>query len=290
MVGAAKCGTTSMWAYLKQHPDIFMSARKEPHYFAPEVRRLPLTLDQYCLLFREVKEESCIGEASVYYLFIPETANRIKQFNAKARIIIMLRNPVNMVHSLHAQLLFSSVENLLTLREAIRAEHERKKGFSVPAGCVNGIQLYYRSRADYAPQVKRYFDTFGRENVHVIIFDDFKNNTAAVYRDTLRFLGVEDSFTPDFSSRNPNTQPRSKTLMYFRHNYPEFVRTMGKLVVPSARVRYGLMQKITKLNTRTVERPPIPKDLRRQLQAEFRPSVERLSQLLERDLMHWVEE
>ena len=202
----------------------------------------------------------------------------------------MLLNPVEMLHSLHAQLLISANENIVDFKKALDAEKERKAGFCIPRGCVNTSHLYYRDVAEYAPQIQRYFDTFGRDNVHVIVFDDFKNDIKTVYRNVLRFLEVDDTFVPDFSRRNPNTKARNKTLMYFRYNYPEFVRTIGRCIVPSPRVRYGLMQTITKMNTKTVKRSPMPEDLRRQLQKEFRPGVEQLSGLLGRDLMHWVEE
>lgn len=292
IVGAPKCGTTSLKAYLREHPEIFIPAGPptEPHYFLPENHRKPLGESEYYALFRAAVGAKRAGEKSVWYLSASLVPQRIKCFCPRAKIIVMLRNPVDMLYSLHAQLLFSANENIVDFKQALDAEEDRWAGHRIPPGCFNPFQLYYREVANYAPQVKRYFDTFDRENVHVIIFDDFKNNTATVYRETLRFLGVDDSFTPDFKRHNQNTIARSGKLMYFRYNYPEFIRTIGRLLVPSVRLRHGLMQTLTKVNTKSLERPPMPQDLRLQLQQEFRRDVVRLSALLGRDLMHWVEE
>ncbi|MFO8090232.1 MAG: hypothetical protein R6U13_10380 [Desulfatiglandaceae bacterium] len=215
---------------------------------------------------------------------------KIIDFNPESDIIVMLRSPVDMLYSLHAQLWYNQNEDIEDFSEALKAEKERKEGCRLPPGCLWPSKLFYREVARFSVQVERYFEVFGREKVLVLIFDDFVRDTAAAYAQVLRFLNVDDSFQPDFGVQNPNTKPRSKRLMFLRHNYPKWVREVGRVFLPSQKIRNGIMGKLTELNTRVEKRPPMDPELRSKLQEEFRPEVERLSELLGRDLMYWVED
>src|SRR5882672_1680365 len=105
IVGAPRCGTTAMYTYLGQHPEIFMSARKEPHFFGTDLSSPALVRDeqQYLSLFAKAQNEKRAGEASVFYLYSQRAAREIHAFCPSARIIIMLRNPVEMMYSLHSR-------------------------------------------------------------------------------------------------------------------------------------------------------------------------------------------
>ena len=114
IVGAPKCGTTALYEYLRPHPHIFMSKVKEPHFFANDLGTYPFikTLEEYTRLFTDSNEQHVrVGEASVYYLRSATAIANIHQFNPHAKIIAMFRNPVEMVHALHSQLLYVSEES-----------------------------------------------------------------------------------------------------------------------------------------------------------------------------------
>jgi hypothetical protein len=183
LVGAPRCGTTALYTYLKQHPEIFMSPIKEPQFFADflaEHRRI-CTWSDYLNCFAGADHEKRIGEASVAYLAAPNSARDIKVFSPQARIIIMLRNPVDVMNSLYHLRRFSNLEDELSFESALAADEHGRRSH----------ELTYRERVKFAEQTKRFIDTFGRENVHIILFDDFKADTAMVYRDTLKFLDVQ---------------------------------------------------------------------------------------------------
>lgn len=291
IVGAPKCGTTALYDYLRQHPEIFVPYRKELHFFGTDLisGRPRRTEQDYLALFARAADEKRVGEASVLYLYSKLAASEIKAFCPSASIIIMLRNPVDMMYSLHSQLLFTGDEEITDFEAALEAEEERKRGSGIPESTWFAEALFYRETARYTEQVRRYFDVFGRDNVHLIIFDDFRGDTAGVYRQTLRFLGVDETFRADFRIVNPNkhARARSKRLMRFRYNYPLVVRRLGRLAVPSLPARRTLLRGFERLITRRTPHPPMDTQLRKRLQAEFAPEVETLSQLLGRDLTHW---
>jgi hypothetical protein len=293
IVGAPKCGTTAMNEYLKQHPEIFIPEKKELHFFGTDLKFYTPgpTEEKYLSYFSSVTTEKRVGEATVWYLYSKQAASEIKKYCPSARIIIMLRNPVHMLHSLHSQFLFEGYENIMEFKCALDAEANRKRGLCIPdsARLKNRFfckeLLFYREVAKYEQQVRRYLDVFGRENVHVIIFDDFESDTAGVYRETCRFLGVTEAFQSTLKVANPNRRIRNMTLHEFLRYPPNVVRWVGKLT-PS-QLRRGLRQSLWNFNIQHKPRPLMDPRLKRLLQAEFALDVERLSTLLDRDLTHW---
>jgi hypothetical protein len=291
IVGAPKCGTTAMNDYLQAHPEIFIPTKKELHFFGtdlPFLKGRRVTEQEYLAYFAPARGETRLGESSVWYLYSQQAAVEIKVFSPAARLIIMLRNPVDMMYSLHSQRLYNDNENISNFEEALAAEAERKQGRRLYQNALNTMGFFYREAATYAPQVQRYFEVFGREHVHVIIFDDFKNATAQVYRQTCEFLEVDPRFQPEFRIINANKGVHSTALRSFLRYPPGPIPWFQKLWSLSP-IRLGLRSKIRQLNTRYESRPPMDPDLRRRLQAEFAPEVERLSALLGQDLTPWCQ-
>lgn len=288
IVGAPKSGTTALYTYLRQHPEIFMPERKESHFFGTDLHS-PLFIrekEQYLLLFSGAGDEKRIGESSVWYLYSKKAASEIREFSPCADIIIMLRNPVDMLYSQHSQFLYNGNEDIACFEEALDAEEDRKHGLRVPPGVHFVESLFYRKTVKYTEQVRRYFDIFGREHVHIIIYDDFEGNVSGAYRECLRFLGVTEDFRPEFKIINSNKRVRSNALRNFLQNPPRIVKSFGRLFVSHSR-HQKLLKDLTSFNKKYESRPPMDAGLRRKLQAEFAPEVERLSGLLKRDLSHW---
>ena len=213
IVGAPKCGTTSLHEYLQRHPDAYLPYYKEPHYFGGDLvgTRFMQFRDQpgkYLKLFRDVRGEARIGESSPWYLASTTAADEIYRYDPSAKIIIMLRNPVDMMYSMWSQFRYSGNEQIETFEEALAAEAERRAGQRIrrAAHCITGLQ--YRRMTRFSEQVARYFDRFGRERVKVIIFDDFRADTAGVYRDVLEFLELDTAVSVNFGVRNPNKEVR----------------------------------------------------------------------------------
>ncbi|MBM4054278.1 MAG: sulfotransferase domain-containing protein [Planctomycetes bacterium] len=288
IVGAPKCGTTFLHSHLKNHPEIFMPDRKELHYFGTDLYHPDFVRDKtlYLSFFQKVKNEKRAGEASVWYLYSKRAAYEIKEFSPSAQIIIMLRNPVDMLYSLHSQYLFNGCEDITDFEEALRKEDERKKGLFLPKNAYPVEGLFYRETAKYTQQVKRYFEIFDKNAVHIIIFDDLKNDPQMSLRDTFRFLGVDENIRDDIKLVNPNKRARSIFLRNVLQNPPPFLLNMSRKLIPHP-VRSLMRKSMWNLNIRHEARIPMKPELRKILQEEFKPEIKQLSDLLGRDLTYW---
>lgn len=291
IVGAPKCGTTAMSAYLGQHPEVFIPHVKEPYFFGGDlaINSPYRNEERYLSLFSAARDEKRVGEASVWYLYSERGAAEIEEFDPRAKIIIMLRDPVGMLYSLHSHFLYYGADDIVDFEAALDAEEDRKQGFRLPQRPTFVQGLFYREIAKYTQQVRRYFQVFGREHVHVAIFDDFQSDTAGEYGKTLRFLDLSPDFRPEFRVVNPNKEARSKALHEFIHNPPQIARRLVR-VVTSRAMRSKLVENVRSYNARPEPRQPMDAELSMRLRAEFAPEVERLSELLGRDLTHWSRE
>jgi hypothetical protein len=289
IVGAPKCGTTALHAYLAQHPDVFMSDPKEPHFFGADLdfryRRRPSDA-QYRSYFAGAGQRRRIGEASVWYLYSECAANEIGEAVPDARIILMLRDPVEMIPSLHSQFVYNGHEDL-GLADALAAEQERAEGRRIPVHANFPRGLLYRRVATYAPQLARYLDRFGRERVHVIVYDDFKADTAAAYRDTLAFLGVDPDHQPDFAVVNASKRSRNMLLRRALNDPPEWLRRAVRGVAPQG-MRRRLYRSAVNLNTEAAGRDALTGDAAERLRREMEGPNRELEGLLGRELPAWL--
>lgn len=295
IVGAPKCGTTSMSGYLDQHPDIFFShgwKKKEPYFFCSDFSSHKWRIsnpDQYLSIFDGASSEKHVGEASPWYLYSKIAAYEIKRYEPSAKIIIMLRNPVDMMYSLHRQFLYSTNEDRADFESALTAEEDRKCGRCIPESAYFPEGLFYRDVARYAEQVRRYIDTFGRQSVHVIIFDDLKADVSKVYREALEFLEVDPGFHASLGVSNAAKTVRSAWVQRLLFHPPSILRKMyyclpARLGEPVSRT---VLDFLKALNVRSGYDGAMNDALRAQLQREFTPDVQRLSELLGRDLTYW---
>jgi Sulfotransferase domain len=288
LVGAPKCGTTALYTYLSAHPEVFMSSPKEPGFFAEDIlgdQRHTCSRDEYLRCFAAARHEKRVGEASVAYLGSASAPKAIKAFNPSAQIIVMLRNPVDMMYALHSERLFNNREDNQSFEAALDAE-DRLPLRSRMSQDRRGFGLPYRESARFRDQVARYFDIFGRENVHVISYDDLRRDTAGIYRETLQFLGVHRDFQPDFPVVNPHRRARSRALQDFLRCPPEAVRAVRHALMPRP-LRKLLWTWLFRLNVVYEARPPMDPALRTRLQKEFEPEVQQLGRLVGRDLSGW---
>lgn len=206
IVGAPKCGTTALYEYLKTHPNVFLSHHKEPNYFAfdyPNIGGRVTSLEDYEELFIDVEpHQAAVGEASVCYLSSDAALPALKAFAPDARIIIMVRNPVSMFFSEHSQLIYSFYENEKDPVKAWDLQDARRLKQLIPPSCREPEVLDYRKTCRLGAHIERARQLFGREQVHVIVYEDFVGDTRQVYLDTLRFLGLPDDGRIEFPRVN----------------------------------------------------------------------------------------
>jgi len=288
VVGAPKCGTTALCNYLNQHPAIFIPDIKEPNFFGKDLSGIKAARDmnEYLSLFRDA-DTRISGEGSTWSLYSRTAAREIYEFNPHARIIIMLRNPADVLYSLHNQMLYDgNNEDIEDFGEALRAEADRRKGRRIPKTCKRREALLYSEVVRFADQVERYLSVFGRHGVHIIIYDDFKADSLASYREVLRFLRVDDSFVPEIKVINPSKHVRSRMLRKFYKDPPVWTSAIARVLFPQG-LRKGIRAGLQNLNTQSVQRPPMDYEIRRKLNAMFSGEVAKLSDILVRDLTEW---
>ena len=281
IVGAPRCGTTSLWSYLKGHPEIFMSTPKELYFFDNDLRREERrepTEAEYLTHFSAAGDQKKIGEATPSYLCSRHAPRRIKAFTPEAQIVIMLRNPVDVMHSLHSSALYA-LEPITDFGAALEADAQRSRR----------ARIGYREFTDFPEQAQRYFDVFGRESVHTIIYDDLKEGSAAVCQNLLRFLGVRFDFTAEFPLVNPNKQVRNVHLDMIVMRPPRTLRAISRFLAPQW-LRSQVRRTLLDTNRTVAPRPAMDPRLRKRLQKECQPKVEQLSELLGRDLSEWCKE
>jgi hypothetical protein len=290
IVGAPRCATTALYTYLRRHPEIFLPKYKEPHFFNTDMPSggAIRNTDEYAKLFYGAEDRKRVGEASVYYLSSRAAPAGIKSFSPLAKIIIMLRNPVDVLHALHAMNVAGWIEDVWDFEEALRLEEQRKHGQRLPWCLKDVAKVLYRETVNFSRHVRTYLDYFGTSNVHVIIYDDFKKNTGKAFRDCCSFLDVSPTVTMEFPVIWANPSFRSRILAKWIQRPPTFLRRLGRLVVPRP-VRARVVNRLWNLNRTRSARAPMPADLRQRLTNELAPEVGELSTLLGRDLSDWLD-
>ncbi len=295
VVGAPKSGTTSLHDYLSQHPDVFMSKYKEPCFLAPDFLSPSYVQseEEYLRCFQGWQGERRVGESTTSYMYSKMAATKIGEYAPGAKIIVMLRNPVDMIASLHAQYVKTGNENILCFEDALEAEAERAKGKRIPAHfCYPNEYLLYRQVGKYAEQLHRYLSVFGRENVHVIIFDDFQQNSEKEFGSVCRFLGVSLNSEIDFAKHNSARSPRSKMLHYMFLQLKSVESKIVKILKPiiPLQLRSLLRNRYHSLWDLNMKagRDSVSIETRAVLSRFYRNDIKILEGLLGRDFGGWI--
>lgn len=292
-MGAPKCGTTALSEYLRGHRQVFMSQPKEPHFFGADLDYYyapgRATLPHYLRLFEAAgPEHRAVGEASVWYLYSGRAASEIRAFAPEARAIAMVRNPVELVPSLHSQLRYVLDEDEPDVETAWRLQEERAAGRRLPPTVRQPSFLQYGQVARLGAQVRRLLEVFPREQVDVIVFDDLREDAGAVYRRTLAFLGVPDDGRRDFPRVNENKEHRAGALARLTQRPPRALVGAATGVKRALGVeRLDVLGRIRRRNRRVARRPPVSPAFAEELRRYFRDDVHELGELIGRDLSHW---
>jgi hypothetical protein len=296
LVGAPKSGTTSLYEWLRHHPQVYMSPFKEPCYYARDLAweqsgyylRYGVDRDRYLGLFADADGARRLGEASTRYLYSRDAPSLIAGEADDPRIVAILRNPIDMIASLHAHKVASGTEDLPDLADAIAAEDDRRAGRRIPRDSNPKLSTY-TDRARFAEQLAPWLDTFGRDRVHVLILEQVIRDPAARFRELLGFLGVDATYQPDtFATHNPVHAGRPSLLGRAARSRPVQIAAWRVLprVLGEART-LELTRRLVQsplLRTKGSKAEVLP-ELRRRLEGQLSPDVRRLSDLLGEDLL-----
>lgn len=285
IIGAAKAGTTALYWYMAEHPQIYMSPVKETNYFAygvdnegqplygdPELHHFPVrTLREYEELFADANGAAAVGEASPMYLECPQAAARIRERLPTVRLVCCLRNPVDRAYS----------DYLMYLRNRGRSL-EPQRSLTVTADWIQSDSHWIRL-GRYYQQLSRYFEAFPRSQIHVFLFDDLKQNPKNVVQEVYRFLGVNPAFLPDFHTPyGVGGVPASMLLHRFFTSAA--IRAVVEPWMPKRAMKWAW-----RLRTWNMQQaPPLPAELRKMLVRHFSDDIAKTSELIGRSLEHWL--
>ena len=292
LVGAPKCGTTSVYTYLGEHPDIYLPNAKEPQFFCtdfPAYREWTTfnSLDRYLALYRKAHSRyTAIGDASTFYLYSKNAIRNAYEFNQSARFIAMVRSPIEMAASLHSHYVYKFREVETSFETAWRLQDRRAKGECLPKWCLAAEHLQYRDVCRLGEQIQRLLNIVPPDQCKVILFDDFKASPQAVYEDVLRFLGVEGDGRTEFPKVNDGRSHRFRLLGRLCMTAPFPFSVIRRAIGPS--MRGVLTRSFHRRLARPIDRAPLSPDFRRELIDEFRDDVGLLGELLSRDLSAWM--
>ncbi len=306
VVGANKGGTTSIYHYLKQHPEVYLSPVKEPHYFSKDIdinlfkrefaqnklqdidRYLSGDMqqeyhaafirdrEQYIRLFKHVTTQKAVGELSTSYLYSSVAAEEIKKEIPGCKIIICLRNPIERAYSHYRMNLWTGNSNEFNFYKALVDDFNHDPKVWGNAHLYTEIGMYYQ-------QVKRYLDVFGKEQVKIIFTEDMKKNAQQVIRELYAFIGVDPAFIPDTSKQyNEVYTPKFKNVTWLLNKTG--IRPLMKRLSPQF-LKNIFVKALYKQKS---EKGEIPADAKQFLISKLSEDISQLSALLNKDLSNWL--
>ncbi len=281
ILGAGKGGTTSIYRYLEEHPQVFLPTTKELYFFAfeGETNREGITdFETYQTLFESAPPEQVVGEVSSIYLFRPKAAERIQHYVPNAKLIAILRHPAERAFSdylFHVRNLHPSIMDDAGKQPLDFAHFVQPNSYFVQIGFYSG-------------QLKRYYDRFPAEQIKIYLFDDLVKNPDALMQDLFTFIGVDPTFKPDTEKHhNVSGAPKNATLYRLlkeKNPLRSAAATMLKLFLP-AEARQNLRSRLIKQN---LSRPTLQPEHRQQLIDIYRDDILKTQDLLQRDLSNWL--
>jgi len=310
IVGAPRCGTTTLASFLQQHPDVCFSAVKEPHFFSrDEVAALPeaelerLVVEEYWQRFfgHCGGDPQLYAEGSVTYLYVPERMEPILKLWPEAKFVIALRDPLSMLPSLHARLLVTGDETIRDFPTAWAKISERARGKSLPKRAVDPRWLRYDWAGQLGQNVERFLATVGRERCLIVLFDDLIADPQATYRELCRFLGIQPWQGTNFSAQRVNKTIRIGWLQRLLKRPPKAIRTalagekfhkrekkVGTSDSPALAAIFRVRKRLLQWNKVPGKRQPLDPTVRQQIIDRLRDDVILLSKTIDRDLSHWL--
>jgi len=307
IVGAPRCGTTSLAGFLQDHPEVCFSRVKEPHFFSRRDLRddasdsLRQTLDEEYLgaFFPHRRDGAVLAEGSVSYLYAPEQMAPILRRWPDARFVIAVRDPMEMIPSLHQRLLYTGDETVADLERAWALIPERRRGRAIPRSCIDPRLLQYQEVGRLGAYVEAFFQAVGRERCFVAVFDDLAADPADLYARLLEFLGLAPQPRSDFAPRRVSRSYRLGWLQRLLKRPPAAVRgaragdsdrllTKAQSGPAPLRNLFAVRKQLLRWNQAPPPQRALPPALRAEIREALSGDVAHLSAVIGRDLGHWL--
>lgn len=297
VVGAPRAGTTALYYFLREHPDIFMSPIKETNFFAVEGEKIEFkgpgdhgamnkltsidSIDKYKVLFNSVQDELAIGEVSPWYLYSVKAAKRIKNYIPEVKIIAILRHPVDRAYSNFLQAVRYGYEPIADFELAIKEEDKR----------INqqwGSPWYYKSRGFYHDQLKRYFDCFEEDKIKIYLYEDLMADPVMVLQDIFNFLGVDDTYIPNTSAKfNASGIPKNYLIDAALQKLKPFKKLLKQSF--NANLVKALVDLQNKIQNSNLKKQNLSDSVRKRLIKDYyAEDIIKLQTLTKMDFSHWL--
>lgn len=313
IAGAPRTGTTSLAYYLRNHPSVCFSKLKEPHFFSQRdlnglddsALRDVVTTDYLDRFFpnRNEQENSMLIEGSVTYLYAPDRMQPILRLWPEAKFIVGLRNPIEMIPSLHQRLLVLGDETVRDFERAWRLVDARKAGRHVPASCIEPQWLQYDQLGRLGSYVESFISVVGRDRCFFVIHDELRANPAKVFSELVEFLSLPPHDLTDIKPRRTGRGFKVGWIQRFLMRPPVITRKV--LAGPAYRRRFENLDRLRKerptlkmlerarkqilrWNETDAPRPSLSPSLHDEFRALFAMDVAKLEQIVDRDLGHWL--
>ncbi|EDZ95516.1 sulfotransferase [Limnospira maxima CS-328] len=286
IIGVEKSGTTSIYNYLNQHPEVYMSPVKETNFlereWSLEESRKPSridTLDKYTDLFKNVTNEKAIGEVSPNYLFKYKTSiPKIYKLLPNAKLIAILRHPVERAYS----------DYLMHIRDVIGGKNVPSLSAQATKDPITSFTI---RKGLYAEPLAAFFEAFGRDNIKVYLYDDLQESATAFMQDIYEFIGVDPTFIPDTSKRAQKAAvPKNQTVNTVLRTQNLVRKTVASILrlFLSEATRQKIRDRLLAANYQSKAALPLAEEERQLLQDLYREDILKLQELLETDLSHWL--
>jgi hypothetical protein len=284
IIGAPRAGTTSLCSYLAEHPLIYFSRVKEPHFFSTDYPNQPRLAahDYECLFAGANAQHLAVGEGSTCYLSSTVAVPKILEYSPKARFIVLVRHPVELAYSFHGHSVYHGNEVVEDFEQAWRLQAERAAGRCLPPNNPEIGLLQYARLYQLGSQLERLYENAGRERVLVHFFDDFRRCPAQGYERTLGFLGVPSDGRRHFNGENQSKKRRSRALASMLGRLYELKVSIG------LNRSIGIGKLLERANTKPLPRKPLTPDFRREMMDSFADDIMKLGALTSRDLSSWL--
>jgi hypothetical protein len=288
IIGAPKCGTTSLQYYLEQHHDVFF-APKELHFFGEDlkIKNHFNDIEKYKSYFSNAAQKAK-GEASVWYLYSQSAPQEIKTLVSDAKIIICLRNPVDMIYSLHGETIYNGYETESDFEKALTLEYGRKSGLNIPSSATFVQCLLYKENGLYSTHIQRWQEAFGKDNVLIILLDDLHKNALDSTNKALEFLGLNE--LPELNNEVQN-EAKDFTSLGLHQKFKSaknWEKNLIRLLIPSKKIRERILNKIYQANIKKTVKKTMSTELRNKLTQFFVEDIKATEKLIDRNLNHWM--
>lgn len=286
IIGTQKAGSSSLHYYLSQHPDIYLPPLKDVQFFERDEYYRELD-DVLKAIYKGVNDEKLIGGSDVNLLYFYHTAERLYKYNPNMKLIAILRNPIDRAYSAYWAAVRDGFESCKTFEEAISLEMDRRKGSLRERGI-----LTYLEHGHYDEQLGYYYTVFPKEQIYVMLLEDLKDNPEQTIKDLLTWLGVKPDLTNISLSKKSNVSSLSKVPWLQKLFTKEtFLSKTYRKLPPSLRILIYERIYLTfrEINSKPYKYPPMSIKTRKKLINYYEPHIKRLSNMLNRDLTHWLE-